>query len=144
MLCSCRMRRERLIRPTKPANSIDCRGNVGLISITSGCCVAHQPLIHRSMVRACFQARADLMPAFALPKVRYIVVSIQDRPHSATTIGGGSVPLLLSLLSSPLPSQQPSIIMNSLCNCHYSLPVVWHSPGKFADKRLKTRFIASQ
>ncbi|EFK49924.1 hypothetical protein HMPREF9349_04286 [Escherichia coli MS 79-10] len=42
MLCSCRMRRERLIRPTKPANSIDCRGNVGLIS------VAHQAALRLS------------------------------------------------------------------------------------------------
>ncbi|ESD34636.1 hypothetical protein HMPREF1617_00791 [Escherichia coli 908675] len=44
MLRSCRMRRERLIRPTNRANSIDCRDNVGLIS------VAHQAALRLSSV----------------------------------------------------------------------------------------------
>ncbi|EFJ56247.1 hypothetical protein HMPREF9549_02339 [Escherichia coli MS 185-1] len=38
------MRRERLIRPTNRANSIDCRDNVGLIS------VAHQAALRLSSV----------------------------------------------------------------------------------------------
>ncbi|OKT96021.1 hypothetical protein AWP58_23760, partial [Escherichia coli] len=43
-LCSCRMRRERLIRHENPSNPIDCSERVGLIS------VAHQAMLRLSSV----------------------------------------------------------------------------------------------